>query len=391
MVSPSRSSASPRQRDNAGRIVAGVLILLGLIASVFLIFSDSVQLVRVGLVAALWAAAVAAFAATRYRRDAAVDQAKARDLHKVYELQLEREITARREYELGVEARVREEVGAEAAEMAALRTELSVLRQSLQRLFDGELPVDRPALHAEVVRVQELTRAATANGSSQETDDWDPWNAPPVQLHVVSPVFDPGHESPAFASPYDDPVTAETAVVTDSDGNEADQQSEDAGQAQKAAEPSKKATDPTQGPADQKKSPGDQAKNPGDQAKVSGDGARNTGERAEVSAEQGKDATAKSKAASEAEKNSVTPPAAQRSDPASRTETSKTAPSTEKTPEPVTRVEFPKPPATAKSETPVGTANSQGRRHVDSTESTPGRKLTVAEIMANLRSEQGAK
>ena len=371
MVSPSRSSASPRQRDNAGRIVAGVLILLGLIASVFLIFSDSVQLVRVGLVAALWAAAVAAFAATRYRRDAAVDQAKARDLQKVYELQLEREITARREYELGVESRVREEVGAEAAEMAALRTELSVLRQSLQRLFDGELPVDRPALHAEVVRVQELTRAATANGSSQETDNWDPWNAPPVQLHVVSPVFDPGHESAAFSSPYDDPVTAETAVVTDADEDQADRKSEDAERA---------------------KGQGEQAAGPGGEAKVSGDGARDAGERVEVSAEQGSGSTEPSKAAADAAKNSVSPSAAQPGAGGSKTAPVQTAASSsEKASERVTRVEFLESPAATKSETPVGTANSQGRRHVDSTESNAGRKLTVAEIMANLRSEQSAK
>jgi hypothetical protein len=214
MVSPSRSSTSRRRRDDAGKLVVGVLILLGLIASVFLIFSTSLQLVRVGLVAALWAAAVGALMATRYRRDAAIDQAKARDLQTVYELQLEREINARREYELGVEAQVRKEVGADAAELAALRAELSVLRESLQRLFDGGLQRDRPALHADAIRIQELPGAMSANGNSAETDHWDAWSAPTVPRYVFTPVFDPDTpEPPAFATPYDDPVTAETAVL----------------------------------------------------------------------------------------------------------------------------------------------------------------------------------
>ncbi|MBF6138981.1 DUF6779 domain-containing protein [Nocardia farcinica] len=210
MASPSRSSTSRPRRDHAGRFFIGTLILLGLVASVFLIFSNSVHMIRVGMVAALWAAAIGAMAATKYRKDAAVDKAKVRDLQTVYELQLEREITARREYELGVEARVREEVGADAAELAALRAELSVLRQSLQRLFDGDLPMDRPALRAEAMRVPELpgTAAAPANGSSANAGTGQAARNP------LTPVFVPEHPAPpAFASPDDDPVTAETSVV----------------------------------------------------------------------------------------------------------------------------------------------------------------------------------
>ncbi|GAB4582691.1 DUF6779 domain-containing protein [Nocardia sp. IFM 10818] len=228
MVSPSRTSATRRRREDAGKLFTGVLILLGLVASVFLVFSDSVQMVRVGLVAALWAAAIGALAATRYRRESAVDKAKIGDLQKVYHLQLEREVAARREYELGVEQRVRQEVGADAEQMAALRAELTVLRESLQRLFEGQLPHERPALHADAFRVQELpsrqprANNTAANGNWGDTGDhWDPWSAPidddvPDPRSRVTPVFEPDHpEPPAFASPYDDPVTAETMVVTD--------------------------------------------------------------------------------------------------------------------------------------------------------------------------------
>lgn len=211
MVLPSRSSASRRRRDDAGKFFVGVLILLGLVASIFLVFSNSLQYVRVGLVAALWAAAIGALAATRYRKESSVDRAKVRDLQTVYELQLEREVSARREYELGVEARVRHEVGADAAELAALRGELAVLRANLQRLFDGDLPGQRPALHADATRVAELPGRTTgsANGSSSNAE-WP------------TPVFEPGHPTPpSFATPYDEPVTAETATVPEEDTDRA--------------------------------------------------------------------------------------------------------------------------------------------------------------------------
>lgn len=224
MVSPSRSSTSRRRRDDAGKLFIGVLILLGLVASVFLVFSDRLQFVRIGLVAALWAAVIGALAATRYRKEATIDKAKVRDLQTVYELQLEREVTARREYELGVEARVRAEVGADAAEMAALRAELTVLRESLQRLFDGDLPMDRPALRADATRIHELPSASgnSANNSSANADTWLDM-AFQQSPSTFTPVFESDHpEPPRFASPFDDPVTAETAVVSLDDLDDAD-------------------------------------------------------------------------------------------------------------------------------------------------------------------------
>ncbi|MFD3507164.1 DUF6779 domain-containing protein [Nocardia sp. NPDC058666] len=220
MVSPSRSTAPRRRRDDAGKFFVGFLILLGLTASVFLIFSENVQYVRIGLVAALWAAVIGALAATRYRKDAAVDQAKVRDLQTVYELQLEREINARREYEMGVEARVRAEVGADSSEIAALRAELTLLRQNLQVLFDGALPEEQVALQADAVRIDALPAGefSAFDDTDPDFDDspvdanaawFGPWQQPPSALKPVfmQPV------SANFADPYDDPVTAETSAI----------------------------------------------------------------------------------------------------------------------------------------------------------------------------------
>ncbi|MFD4430994.1 DUF6779 domain-containing protein [Nocardia sp. NPDC058497] len=230
MVSPSRSTPPRRRRDDAGKLFIGVLILLGLTASVFLIFSENVHYVRVGLVAALWAAVIGALAATRYRKDSAVDKAKVRDLQTVYELQLEREINARREYEMGIEARVRAEVGADASEIAALRAELTLLRQNLQVLFDGALPDEQLALQADAVRIDALPAGGFDAFDDADHDFADspvdanaawfgPWQQPPSALKPVfmQPV------SANFADPYDDPVTAETSAVQLDDYAEAQQ------------------------------------------------------------------------------------------------------------------------------------------------------------------------
>lgn len=167
-------------------IVAG-LIALAMIASLFLVLSDSVQLLRVAVVAALWAATVGAIAMTKYRRESALDRAKAEDLKKVYELQLQREISARREYELTVEEKVRSDLRVEADEMAALRSELATLRRTLEVLFDGRLPDDVVALEGQGERRQ--------------------------ALGVATRVTAPRPSGPAFASPDDEPVTAETTSV----------------------------------------------------------------------------------------------------------------------------------------------------------------------------------
>lgn len=249
MVRPSRGSTSLRQREETGKLFISALIFFGSIASAVLIFSDNVHFIRVGLVAALWVAVLAGLAAAKYRKEAAIDKAKVGDLQTVYQLQLEREVDARREHELGLETRVREEVGADAAEMAALRGEMAALRQNLQRLFDDELPLDRPALRAESTRIDQLSIGANGSGELAELDSngvagsggaiadatgWteavDAWTDNAVRLSRAAdrwpgsqrpsgdpiPAADTAHRTPVrFAGPDDDPVTAETAIVVD--------------------------------------------------------------------------------------------------------------------------------------------------------------------------------
>ncbi|MFM1724559.1 DUF6779 domain-containing protein [Rhodococcus sp. PAM 2766] len=215
MTVPGRAKPVRRNRRSASQMIVAGLVVLAVVASLLLIFSESVQLLRVGLVVALWAATLGAIAMTKYRRESALDKAKVRDLQKVYELQLEREITARREYELGVEVRVRGELGAEAETIAALREELAALRKNLEVLFDGRLPEDRVALRAESMRVQELAggyQPAASGlfvpGAEQSTRD-----NPARNNNARNTNQPPAPQGPSFATPYDEPMTAETTIV----------------------------------------------------------------------------------------------------------------------------------------------------------------------------------
>ncbi|MFC6010084.1 DUF6779 domain-containing protein [Nocardia lasii] len=358
MVSPSRSTAPRRRRDDAGKFFVGFLILLGLTASVFLIFSENVHYVRIGLVAALWAAVIGALAATRYRKDAAVDQAKVRDLQTVYELQLEREINARREYEMGVEARVRAEVGVESSEIAALRAELTLLRQNLQVLFDGALPDEQPALQADAVRIAALPAGGFDAFDEPELDDshedaeaawFGPWQQPPSALKPVfmQPV------SANFADPYDDPVTAETSAV------QLDEYAES-----QAAAPTK----PGKTPPPRLSSPHTR------QVSDTGQPVEPATETAAPATEPAR-ATAPAPAADPAQATAPTPPAApvQAATPAP----------VEPTPPPAPTKAPAKRNGKSADKTPVGTSSRRRRR----AESEGTTRLSVADIMANLESE----
>ena len=126
------------------------LLVLAIVASSALVFTNRVELLKLAVIVALWAAVIAAFVSVIYRRQSDSDQAKVRDLKLVYDLQLEREISARREYELSVESHLRRELASEiraqsADEVAALRAELAALRANLEYLFDADLS-HRPAI-----------------------------------------------------------------------------------------------------------------------------------------------------------------------------------------------------------------------------------------------------
>ena len=151
------------------------LLVLAIVASSALVFTDRVELLKLAVIIALWAAVVAAFVSFIYRRQSDMDQAKARDLKLVYDLQLDREISARREYELGVESQLRRELSSElraqsSDEIASLRAELAALRANLEILFDTDL-AHRPAIETERTSVHNFPDWSTTSDGGQDRSD----------------------------------------------------------------------------------------------------------------------------------------------------------------------------------------------------------------------------
>lgn len=149
----SRGARGRRGGRRPGWLLLTALLVLAIAASSALVFTNRVELLKLAVILALWAAVVAAFVSVIYRRQSDVDQARVRDLKLVYDLQLDREISARREYELTVESQLRRELASElraqaADELSSLRAELSALRTNLEILFDTDLN-HRPALETE--------------------------------------------------------------------------------------------------------------------------------------------------------------------------------------------------------------------------------------------------
>ena len=193
----SRGAKNRRGGRRPGWLLLTVLLVLAIAASSALVFTNRTELLKLAVILSLWAAVIAAFVSVIYRRQSDVDAARARDLKLVYDLQLDREISARREYELSVESHLRRELASElraqaADEVAALRSELAALRANLEILFDADLG-ERPALEGD--RAGDWTRDTTT--------------LPPVPGRVESSRITPVRPEDTGSRP----VTAENPII----------------------------------------------------------------------------------------------------------------------------------------------------------------------------------
>ncbi len=141
----SRSSSGGRGGLRTLALVAAVAIALASTAVVVL--SDDTQKLRLAVVGALWAFVLAAFAAPRRREPEAPssgDPGAAVELRRTYEIELEKEVAARREYELQLEVFLRREMEQGLVEdVAALREEVGRMRGEMIDRLDGELRMER--------------------------------------------------------------------------------------------------------------------------------------------------------------------------------------------------------------------------------------------------------
>ena len=151
------SSDEPEVGSSGGRVLLAGAMLLALAATGLLVLTDEQKWLRLGIVAALWAALGGAFVAARYRKQVADQREAAAERQKIYELELEREVAARREYELEVAAEAKRQAEEEARDdIAVLRDELQKMRQTLESLLGGEFLVERYALRAESTRMRSI-------------------------------------------------------------------------------------------------------------------------------------------------------------------------------------------------------------------------------------------
>lgn len=196
-------------------------MVLAVGGSLVMVFSSSAQLLRLSVVALLWVAVTCSIAVTKYRKDAAASAARNDELKRVYALELEREVSARREHELVVERQFRAQLSAQldaqprerpTDDLAGLRDEVKALRESLSALFSGDMVVERMALRAESTRIRSVTDGATMSSAlSKELtfSDLDRFVDAYAEEEQAQP---PWIEAESFAMPESEPVPENVPV-----------------------------------------------------------------------------------------------------------------------------------------------------------------------------------
>jgi multidrug efflux pump subunit AcrA (membrane-fusion protein) len=137
-------------RGSGQVLILGTFVLAVAAAAVLILGTQDARLLRLGLVAALWAALLATYAAARMRRESS---SYSNQLRAVYQLELEREVTARREHALSVERQLREQAElSDRREVVKLRAELAAMRANLEQLLGTDPLAGRVMLPTQPAR-----------------------------------------------------------------------------------------------------------------------------------------------------------------------------------------------------------------------------------------------
>lgn len=114
-------------------------------ATVLVVFTEDVRWLRFAVILGLWSALIAAFAMAWSRHDARTAHLRAEEIERIYQLELHREISARREYEVGVSEAARQDAeNRHREELTGLREQLDRLNDTLTELLNGD-PASPPS------------------------------------------------------------------------------------------------------------------------------------------------------------------------------------------------------------------------------------------------------
>ena len=161
----STMTGEDRSRDS-GNFWMIVLIVLALVATVIMLFSDSSAWLQIALLASLWAAIIGFLLVTRARKDR--EQAEA--LLAAREREHDAELEALRARNEAARAADGQPPAADTDVLRDIRAELAALRAQLEDLSGREFGYEPAALQAEARRIREIearTQQAQPAGPSQ--------------------------------------------------------------------------------------------------------------------------------------------------------------------------------------------------------------------------------
>lgn len=173
--------------DKAGTILIAALGALAVIASILMMFTDSVTWMKVAGLAALWAGVVGGILTTKYRRQLEAERQRVREIEERHRVEMEKEVITHREQELLLEQNYLDSVDQDRDEMLAqLRAEVQALREHLVEIIGGSFDEERVALRARAERLRELEEAnpakSAANSSTPLTNP-ESFNRPTPRVH----------------------------------------------------------------------------------------------------------------------------------------------------------------------------------------------------------------
>lgn len=134
------TDSEPADDGGTAKLLGVGSLILAAGSTVVLVLSSDARLLRLGIVAALWAALLASLAYGRLRARVREQHEWMVEQQRIYELELEREIAARREFELEAENEARDKAAENSGgEFEQLRDELRGLRSKIERMARNEV------------------------------------------------------------------------------------------------------------------------------------------------------------------------------------------------------------------------------------------------------------